>query len=285
MANKAFEEYRIKYFKGFLKNIYPQLCKKHKGRIEIFREEWKIPKQGLKTEKEYQSWLQKIEKEIPHKKQAVEYLEIEEYHVIEGFETIAIDYPLLTEENPRIIPQGDSLETVFNLGIKRLISEFGIDPESYPFLRYFILFNDVSVQTITDTGIKLSEKILFSGDAEPVDYSISISFGPNTEWEDLKKFWDLRIEELRKDLEGFWKENVKASKYDYLLPKLAKLDAKSKKKNVVLTDYEIAEVLFGDVYTNEKYKSLSDKEKGQIENNQRRIVRNLRYRYLRKRRS
>ena len=284
-SRKAFAEYRVKQFKMFLKNVYPHLIRDHTSRINKFRNEWEIPPEMIKTEKEYKDWLEKVERTLSHKRRSIEYLEMEEYHFLEGFETTAIDYPLLTEKEPRIISQGNSLEAVFNHDVKKLTRELNIDPDCYSLFRLYILSDEVSADAITSTGISLSERILFGETVEEVDYKISLSFGPNVEWGDLKEFWDLRIEELRRELKGSWDKRMKKGKYDDLLSKLTELDAKSRQGVEGLSDYEIAERLFGNVETDPKLQYLSDKEIGQEENRRRQVVRNLRYRYLKKKSS
>ncbi len=201
----AFETYRKEYIGRLFKEEIEPLFQKYGKEIEEFRKEWLLGDKAIKTDEDYQSWLREIEDRLQGKKTEIAYFEEEEGHTLEGYDTVAIELFTLMEENPRILPQGDSVQSVFDYRFRQLMRKLAIDPDWYGLFLNYLFTGEINLDLIGHPNIEVSERFLFGPESDELDHKISLNVGPNTRLDDVKKVWRFVVKPLQKEIKALWK--------------------------------------------------------------------------------
>lgn len=225
---KAFEEYQKKYIGKFLKEELSFLLKRHEKEIDAFRKEWRLTNRKIKTEKDYKNWLKEIEKKLKDKKFEVAYFEEEEGHTLKGYDTVAIELFTLMEESPRIYPQGDSPEAVFDYRLRQLMRKLGIDPDWYGLFLNYLYSGEINLKLVSHPNIEITERFLFGPENDEIDHRISLNIGPNTRLEEVKKVWRFIVEPLQKKMKALWKGKTREKPTKEIALKMLKLHRQGK---------------------------------------------------------
>jgi len=204
-AEQAFRSYRNDYLKKFFNQDLKLVLQKREKNIDAFRKRWKLNKQRITTQKEYDVWLSTIEQKLAKRKQQISYLEEEELHVLKGYKTVGIEFELLREDYPRIIRQGNSLEVVFDYELRKLMRRIDIDPDWWPVFRHYILSERIILTAVSHPNIEVTERLLFGPDNREIDHKISLNIGPNTRLNEIKYAWRFIVEPLQKKIKARWK--------------------------------------------------------------------------------
>lgn len=235
---KAFETYQNKYIGRLFKEELKPLLEKYKGEINAFRNEWLLTSRIIRTEKEYQEWLEIIEKKLGYKKTKVAYFEEEEGHTLKGYDTVAIELFTLMEESPRITPQGDSLEAVFDYRFRQLMRKLGIDPDWYGLFLNYIFTGKINLKLIGHPNIEITERFLFGPENDEIDHRISLNVGPNTRIEEVKKAWRYIVKPLQGKMKALWKGKERKKPTHEVGIKALKLRQKGKTYKQILDELD-----------------------------------------------
>lgn len=240
-AEEAFRSYR----NGYLKRLFDQdlklVLKKQSKTIVKFRKRWKLDKQQITTQNEYDVWLNTIEKTLAKRKQEISYIEEEESHVLLGYKTVGIEFELLSEDYPRIIRQGDSLEAVFDYELRKLMRQIDIDPDWWPVFRHYILSRRIVLTTVSHPNIEITERLLFGPDNREIDHKISLNIGPNTRLKEIKYAWRFIVEPLQKKIKARWKGKTREKPTLKIALRMLALANKDKSANEIMESLHLDE--------------------------------------------
>ena len=193
---------------GFQQRLY-LIMLREKGKIEELRNEWKIPKEkGFETKKDWQYWWDNLASITPEKVQDVCYTEIETYHILHKFKEILTVKSTDSESYEREIEIRGNPQTVFDFAIKKFIRSLKLDQELHNIIRDYVWFDKGFIESIENTGIIVSEKILYEKDGQELERKISLIFGPNTDNEDLSALYFFHVDDLQKKIPGYFKKKV-----------------------------------------------------------------------------
>lgn len=235
---KAFNSYQKEYIGRLFKEELKPLLKKHKEEIKKFRKEWLLTNRKIETEKDYRDWLELIEKKLQHKKFKVFYFEEEEGHTLEGYDTVAIELFTLMEESPRIYPQGDSPEAVFDYRLRQLMRKLGIDPDWRGLFLNYIFAEEINLKLVGHPNIEVTERFLFGSENDEIDHRISLNIGPNTRLEEVKKVFRFVVKPLQKSMKALWKGKTRRKPTHEISIKALKLKQKGKTYRQILDDLD-----------------------------------------------
>lgn len=205
----AFEIYRKGYIGRLFKEEIKPILQKYGEEINAFRKEWLLEARTIKTEQDYQSWLNVIENRLKSKKTDIAYFEEEEGLTLNGYDVTAIELFTLMEENPRILPQGNSPRSVFDYRLRQLMRKLGIDPDWYGLFLNYLFTGEINLELISHPNIEVTERFMFGPESDELDHRITLNVGPNTRLDDVKKVWRFVIEPLQKKTKAFWKGKVR----------------------------------------------------------------------------
>ena len=193
---------------GFQQRLY-LIMLREKAKIEELRNEWKIPKEkGFETKKDWQYWWDNLASITPEKVQDVCYTEIETYHILHKFKEIQTVKSTDSESYEREIEIRGNPQTVFDFAIKKFIRSLKLDQELHNIIRDYVWFGKGFIESIENTGIIVSEKILYEKDGQELERKISLIFGPNTDNEDLSALYFFHVDDLQKKIPGYFKKKI-----------------------------------------------------------------------------
>ena len=278
IVNKLLQ-FRIKQLNYFKTKIIEPIEKLNWKKIKYFRRGWGIKISKLKNTQKLKKWYEEIQDKHPDKKYNVLVFEVEKFHEIEGGQVKNTLHSDSIELEPRITNLGDKPEVVFDHEVKIIMNELNLDPDWASLFKHYLLFGKSSIKSATNLSGVISERITYGKKLQAIEHRIALNISPNTPLEEIELLWNPVITKLQNTIRGGWLKRKRESELDPLLEKLINIDMEDERKGQKRSEYEKADILFGELDKNDQYKDLEPEKLGEIETNRVKQIVNLRYRY------
>ena len=211
-AQQAFEKHLQKRFSLGLQQRLILILRREDKKIRDFRNNWKIPQDGFKDEKEWKNWWDNLKKIVPEKVKDVEYIEFENYYLFNKFYPEKMVLSVDTEEYPRLTRIKKNPQAVFDLEVKKLLLDLKIDQDFHVVIRDYIWFGKAFSESIVNIGIIVSERITQVPGFGEIERRISLVFSANADEQDLKDIYKYSVKGLQQTIKGYLKGEVKGQK-------------------------------------------------------------------------
>ena len=273
------QKFRTGQLEKFKKTVIDLVEKLHWRKLKKFKDSWDIPKKGFQNSKKLEDWYKEVQIKHPEKKYDVIFIEVEEFHIIEENKIVDTAYSVLFEENPRVVNLGNLPEIVFDHEVKTFMNELNLDPDWATLFKQYLLFGRESIEAVRVPSVVVTERITYGKKLQQLEHRIALNISPNTPIDEIQLLWKPIVAKLQNKIKGSWLYKRRKSKLQPLLERLINLDIEDQKRGIHRSDYKKAEILFGELDKDPKYRDLEPKKIGEIENKRVKLIVNLRRHY------
>lgn len=209
---KAFNRYLKKRFSLAIQQRIFLLLKREEEKIKRFRADWKIPENGFATLEEGKHWQDHLNEIAPEKVRDVEYLEFENFYLLDKYTPKGLSLSIDFEEYPRLTKIQNNANAVFEQELKKLLVQLKIDQELLLVMKDYMVLGGGSPGAVKDTGIMVSERFTVVPGFGELERKIALTFGPNTDGPDLRDIYKHLVSNLQHFIPGDIKGKAKLQK-------------------------------------------------------------------------
>lgn len=204
----AFDEFINRRFSEANQQRIVLILKREEEKIISFRKEWHIPEKGFEKRLDWLHWWNNLSTIVPKKVKDIEYIEFEQFYFFQEFAPVKTILSTDLEDYERRKTIRKNPQAVFDLEIQKLIRELKLDQDLDTVIREYVWLDTVSIKSIINTNIIVSQRIVNSPELGEIERKISITFGPNLSQQDLIDIYKFFVVGLQKNIDGYIKGKI-----------------------------------------------------------------------------